>query len=100
MERDILSKINMSGLLVSLCSKLNIKLRKSVKEIDFFSVNPNTGERDWLHMEDIESIAPIVKDYTEDQAVVNGGCKEEIYPTSLSMVLESARMKDQQGKRS
>jgi hypothetical protein len=45
-------------------------------------------------MEDIESISPIVKDFIEDQPVVNGGTKEEVYPCSLSLVLESARMKD------
>lgn len=84
----------MSGLLVSLCKKLNIKLRRSARDIDFFSVNPATGERDWLRIEDIEFISPIVKDFTEDQAVLNGGCKEEVYPTSLSLVLESARNKD------
>jgi hypothetical protein len=32
--------------------------------------------------------------------VLNGDCKEEVYPTSLSIVLESARNKDSQGKRS
>jgi hypothetical protein len=93
-EKDILGRINMSGLLVSLCSKLNIKLKRSAKDIDFYSVNPSTGERDWLRMEDIDYISPIVKDYTEDQPVLGGGCKEEVYPTSLSIVLESARMKD------
>ena len=90
----------MSGLLVSLCTKLNLKLRRSPRDIDFFSINPSTGERDWLRLEDIECISPIVNDYTEDQPVLNGGCKEEVYPTSLSIVLESARQRDAQGKRS
>ena len=99
-EKDILGRINMSCLLVSLCSKLNLKLRRSPRDIDFFSVNPTTGERDWIRMEDIEYISPIVKDFTEDQPVLNGGCKEEVYPTSLSIVIESARSRDAAGKRS
>lgn len=84
----------MSGLLVSLSKKLNLKLKKSPRDIDFHSVNPATGQRDWLRMEDIDYISPIVKDYTEDQPVLSGGCKEEVYPTSLSLVLESARSRD------
>jgi hypothetical protein len=99
-ERDILGKINMSSLLISLCQKLNLRLRRPYRDIDFFSVNPATGERNFLTIEDIEGITPVVKDYTEDQPVLNGGCKEEVYPTSLSLVLESARAKDQAGKRS
>lgn len=90
----------MSSLLLSLCQKLNLKLRRSVRDIDFFSVNPATGERNFLTIEDIENIIPVVKDYTEDQPVLNGGCKEEVYPTSLNIVLESARSRDQAGKRS
>ena len=68
-----------------------------MRDIDFFSVDPRTGERNFLTIDDIESITPIVKDYTDDYTVL--GIKEDVFPASLNTVLESARMKDKQGKR-
>ena len=97
-EKDTLTKINMSGLLQSLCQKINLRLKKSIKEIDFYSVNPATGEKNFLTIDDIENIIPIVKDYIDDYTVV--GPKEDVFPASLNIALESARMKDSQGKRS
>ena len=96
-EKDTLSKVNMSGLLVSIAQKINLRLRRSVRDIDFYSVDARTGERNFLTIEDIESITPIVKDYTDEHIVV--GAKEDVFPASLNTVLESARMKDKQGKR-
>jgi hypothetical protein len=64
-ERDVLSKINMTGLLLSLTQKLNIRLRKPVKDIDFFSVDPSTGIKNFLQLDDIETIVPNVKDYID-----------------------------------
>ncbi len=91
-EKETLNKVNMSGLLVSLCSKINLRLRKSVRDIDFYSVDPRTGQRNFLTIDDIESITPIVKDYIDDYTVI--GPKEDVFPASLNTVLECARMKD------
>ena len=88
----------MHGLFASLISKLNIRIRKPLKEIDFYSVNPATGERNFLTFEDIEGIIPIVKDYNDKQPVLT--CKEEVFPSSLNITLEAAKLKDSQGKRS
>lgn len=91
-EREVLNKINMHGLFASLMSKLNIRIKKPLKEIDFYSVNPSTGERNFITIDDIENIVPIVKDYNEKQPVLT--CKEEVFPSSLNITLESARLKD------
>ena len=87
-----MNKINMSGLLVSVLAKLNIRLRRSAKDIDFYAVNSETGQRSFLTIEDIENISPIVKDYIEKQPVLS--MKEEVFPSSLNIVLECARLKD------
>ena len=87
----------MSGLLVSLCAKINLRIRKSIRDIDFYSVDPRTGQRNFLTIDDIETITPIVKDYIDDYTVI--GPKEDVFPASLNTVLECARMKDKQGKR-
>ena len=97
-EKEVLNKVNMHGLLISLLSKLNIRLRRTVREIDFYSVSPETGQRNFLTIEDIESIVPIVKDYSEKQPVFHQ--REEVFPSSLNTVLECARLKDRMGKRS
>lgn len=97
-ERDVLTKVNMHGLFLSLIQRLNIRIRRSVRELDFHSINPGTGERNFLTINDIENITPIVKDYIEKQPVLT--IKEEVFPSSLNIVLESARLKDSQGKRS
>lgn len=97
-ERDVLSRINMHGLFQTLCNRLNLRVRKPLKEIDFNQVNPSTGKREFISIHDIENIAPIVKDYIDKQPVFVA--KEECFPSSLNTVLESARLKDSQGKRS
>ena len=94
----MLSKVNMAGLLMSLTQKLRIKLRKSPKEIDFYQVSAETGLRNFLTIEDIESITPVVKDYIEKQPMLT--TMDEVFPSSLNILLESARLKDSQGKRS
>jgi hypothetical protein len=53
------------SLFISLTRKLNLRLRKPFREIDFYSVNPDTGARNFLAIDDIEHIAPSVKDYTD-----------------------------------
>lgn len=52
---------------MSICDKLNIKLTKSVKDINFYaSLSENSSGSDaFLTINDIESITPIVKDYQE-----------------------------------
>jgi hypothetical protein len=55
----------MSGLFVNLCHKMQIRLRKSARDIDFFQTSAETGERNFLTLDDIESIRPILKDYIE-----------------------------------
>lgn len=82
----------MAGLLMSLTQKLRIKLRKSPKEIDFYQVSAETGLRNFLTIEDIESITPVVKDYIEKQPMLT--TMDEVFPSSLNIVLESARLKD------
>lgn len=37
-------------------------------------------------------MAPIVKDYTDKQPILTA--KEEVFPCSVNIVLESARIKD------
>lgn len=62
-ERDALHKIHLNSLLLSICDKLNIKLTRTVRDINFYqNVNEGTGEA-FLTINDIESITPIVKDY-------------------------------------
>lgn len=61
-------------------------------------INPNTGKREFMTIHDIENITPIVKDYIDKQPVLIA--KEECFPSSLNIVIESARLKDSQGKRS
>lgn len=85
-------------MLISLLQKLRLRLRKSPREIDFFQVNPETGQRNFLTIDDIEQITPLVKDYIDSQPVIT--TQDEVFPCSLNMVLESARLKDSQGKRS
>ena len=95
-ERDILHKIHLNSLLLSLCSKLSISLKPSINDINFYA-----KEGGFLSVEDIESIAPIVKDYQDqvmsDLAITSPFDK---FPCSLTMVLEMARTRDRQGKRS
>jgi len=55
----------MHGLLISLTQKLNIRLRKPIKEIEFYQISPETGLHNFINLDDIENITPIVKDYIE-----------------------------------
>ena len=68
-----------------------------MRDIDFYSVSPETGQRNFLSMDDIENITPIIKDYIDQQPVFI--TKEETFPSGLNIVLEAARLKDSQGKR-
>ena len=101
-ERDILSKLHLNALLLSICSKLNIKLAKSVKDINFYAhLQPESAGsmESFLTINDIESIAPIVKDYL-DQMLTQLPliAPQDQFPCSLRMIQESARLKDLEGK--
>jgi hypothetical protein len=80
LSKKITSKINLMSLFISLTRKLNLRLRKPFREIDFYSVNPDTGTRNFLTIDDLEHIAPSVKDYTDKQPVLT---IKEIFPLLL-----------------
>jgi hypothetical protein len=47
---------------MSICEKMNIKLLKEIKDIDFYSLN-DEGQNNFLELSDIEFISPVVKDF-------------------------------------
>jgi len=54
----------LNALLISICDKLNIRLTKTVKEINFYqNINQGEGGEAFITINDIENIIPIVKDY-------------------------------------
>lgn len=57
-ERDILTKVHLNGLLANILSKLNIKVKRSLDDIDF-----TANAAKLLQVDDIEFIGPTVKDY-------------------------------------
>ena len=57
-ERDILTKVHLNGLLANILSKLNIKVKPSLDDIDF-----TANAAKLLQVDDIEFIGPTVKDY-------------------------------------
>ena len=92
-DRDVLTKVHLNSLLANILLKLNIKLSKSIDEIDFAA---NGGK--FLTIEDIVFIGPTVKDYSDVSLPVLSG--QDHTPFSLSYVLELAREKDTAGRRS
>ena len=57
-EREMLTKVHLNGLLKNILEKLNIKLKKDLHTIDFTANDGN-----FLDIDDIEFIGPTVKDY-------------------------------------
>ena len=57
-EREMLTKVHLNGLLKNILEKLNIKLKKDLHMIDFTANDGN-----FLDIDDIEFIGPTVKDY-------------------------------------
>mmetsp|Transcript_12626 Transcript_12626/g.17037 ORF Transcript_12626/g.17037 Transcript_12626/m.17037 type:complete len:195 (+) Transcript_12626:421-1005(+) len=92
-ERDILTKVHLNGLLANVLSKLNIKLNRSVDEIDF-----TANEGKFLHIDDIEFIGPTVKDY--DDLTLPLLAPEDNNPFSLNYILAMARTRDSEGRAS
>ena len=92
-EREILSKIHLNGLLGNILAKLNIKLNKSLDRIDF-----TQSEGNFLMPDDIEFIGPTVKDYLELTLPLEA--PEDLNPFSLSYVLNLARARDAEGRKS
>ena len=76
--------MHLNSLLVNILLKLNIKLKKTIDEIDFAS---NGGK--FLVIEDITFIGPTVKDYSELSLPILAA--QDHSPFSLTYVLELAR---------
>mmetsp|Transcript_10433 Transcript_10433/g.10474 ORF Transcript_10433/g.10474 Transcript_10433/m.10474 type:complete len:297 (-) Transcript_10433:106-996(-) len=68
-----------------------------MRDINFFQQNED-GYPDFLRLEDIQSVSPQVKDYGEKTMPLLS--PEEQHPTGLNLIIEYARIKDSQGKRS
>ena len=92
-ERDILTKVHLNGLLANILAKLNIKTRRTIDDIDFTA---NGGK--FLSVDDIEFIGPTVKDYEDLSLPLQA--PEDHSPFSLSYVLSIARARDAEGRAS
>jgi hypothetical protein len=83
-EREILTKIHLNGLLSNILTKLNIRLNKPLDDIDFTA---NDGK--FLKASDIEFIGPTVKDYEELSLPLFA--PEDHSPFGLRFILQMAR---------
>jgi len=92
-EREVLTKVHLNGLLNNILTKLNIRLKKPLDEIDFTS---NNGK--FLSIEDIEFMGPSVKDYAELSMPIIS--TEDNTPFGLEFVLLMARARDSEGRKS
>lgn len=92
-EREMLTRVHLNGLLKNILDKLNIGLNKDLRTIDF-----NANEGKFLSVEDIDFIAPTVKDYQELSLPLEA--PEDHSPFSLNYVLKLARDRDAEGRTS
>jgi len=69
--------------------KLNITLNKSLGELEF-------GTDNFLQIEDIKSVSPMVKDYTLERVPLIHPL--DYAPFSVNYMLDMARKKDDEGK--
>jgi len=92
-ERDILTKVHLNGLLANILSKLNIKVKRSLDDIDFMA---NDGK--FLSVDDIEFIGPTVKDYHELSLPLLA--PEDHNPFCLTYITSMARARDEKGRAS
>ena len=92
-NRDVLTKVHLNSLLSNILGKLNVKLSRPIDEIDF---GVQGGK--FLKIEDITFIGPTAKDYSNLSIPVLSPL--DLTPFSLSFVLDIAREKDAQGRRS
>ena len=93
----MLPKIHLNALLLSICDKLNIRLNKALKDINFHAAaSPGQG---FLAISDIDTIQPIVKDFG-DMSELPLVSQFDKFPVSLNLILEGARQRDREGSRS
>jgi len=92
-ERDILTKVHLNGLLSNILSKLNIRLSRPLDDIDF-----SANEGKFLTVADIEFIGPTVKDYSELSLPLQA--QEDHSPFGLTFILHLARARDAEGRAS
>jgi len=78
-------------------AKLNITLRKDLRELNFQQRDPETGKGAFLAADDIDRILPNVKDYRH-QALKYGD--PATFPVSINTVLDLARRADAMGTKS
>lgn len=74
-EREMLTKVHLNGLLTNILGKLSIRLKKPIDDIDF-----SAGGK-FLEPTDIEFIGPTVKDYSELSVPLLS--EEDLTPFSL-----------------
>lgn len=92
-ERDILTKVHLNGLLSNILSKLNIKVKRPLDDIDFTA---NDGK--FLSVDDIDFIGPTVKDYHELSLPLMA--PEDHSPFCLTYITAMARARDTEGRAS